>query len=54
MESFPECVDDRSVSGSFLHNATLAMFEQQGFERARPIGKNHWLVTKVVPGDRPA
>jgi GNAT superfamily N-acetyltransferase len=56
VESFPERVDGRSVSASFLHNGTVAMFEDHGFERIRAIGKNHWVVAKVVPGirDRPA
>jgi GNAT superfamily N-acetyltransferase len=49
VESYPERVDDRSVSSSFLHNGTVAMFEQHGFERDRPIGKHHWVVTKVAP-----
>lgn len=49
VESYPEGVDDRSVSSSFLHNATVAMFERHGFARTRPLGKNHWVVTKVVP-----
>ena len=44
MESFPEDVEGRKVSGSFLHNATLALFEQQGFERdpqdrQEPVGR---------------
>jgi ribosomal protein S18 acetylase RimI-like enzyme len=52
VESFPERVDDRSVSGSFLHNGTVSMFERHGFERTRPIGKHHWVVAKVVPGTR--
>jgi hypothetical protein len=56
VESFPERVDGRSVSASFLHNGTVAMFEGHGFERIRPLGKNHWVVTKVVRGvrDRPS
>jgi GNAT superfamily N-acetyltransferase len=56
VESFPERVDGRSVSASFLHNGTVAMFEDHGFERIRPLGKNHWVVTKVVRGvrDRPS
>jgi GNAT superfamily N-acetyltransferase len=49
VESYPEDVASRSVSGSFLHNGSLAMFEKEGFERIRPIGKNHWVVTKAVP-----
>lgn len=48
VESYPEDVAGRSVSGSFLHNATVAMFEDQGFQRTRQLGKNHWVVSKVV------
>jgi GNAT superfamily N-acetyltransferase len=46
VESSPEDAHGRSVSGSFLHNGTLALFERQGFERVRQLGKNHWLVRK--------
>jgi GNAT superfamily N-acetyltransferase len=49
VESFPELVDARSVSGSFLHNGTVSLFERHGFERASQIGKHHWVVRKVVP-----
>ncbi len=49
VESYPESVGGRAVSGSFLHNGTLSMFERHGFERTRPLGKNHWVVAKVVP-----
>lgn len=48
VESYPEDVAGRSVSGSFLHNATVAMFEDLGFQRTRRLGKNHWVVSKVV------
>jgi GNAT superfamily N-acetyltransferase len=48
VESYPEDVAGRSVSGSFLYNATLALFEQQGFQRVRRLGKNHWVVTKAI------
>jgi hypothetical protein len=24
------------------------MFEREGFKRSRPLGKNHWVVTKFV------
>ncbi len=54
VESYPEDVTGRSVSASFLHNGSLSMFEQAGFERARRIGKDHWVVTKVVAGKRKA
>jgi hypothetical protein len=52
VESYPEQVEQRSVSGSFLHNGTVSMFEHHGFERARPIGMRHWVVTRVVPAAR--
>jgi ribosomal protein S18 acetylase RimI-like enzyme len=49
VESFPEDTAGRKVSGSFLHNATLALFEAHGFERVRRLGKHRWLVTRQVP-----
>jgi GNAT superfamily N-acetyltransferase len=48
VESYPEDVEGRSVSASFLHNGTVAMFESQGFERTRRLGKHHWVVTRTV------
>jgi GNAT superfamily N-acetyltransferase len=49
VESSPEDIGDRAkVSAGFLHNGALAMFERHGFERVRPLGKHHWLVTKTV------
>jgi GNAT superfamily N-acetyltransferase len=52
VESSPEDVEGRKVSNSFLYNATVAMFEQQGFVRVRQLGKNNWLVTKKVRATR--
>lgn len=49
VESSPEDVTDRKVSNSFLYNSTTSIFERDGFERVRPLGKNNWLVTKSVP-----
>jgi GNAT superfamily N-acetyltransferase len=48
VESYPEHVKGRSVSASFLHNGTVAMFEREGFKRSRRLGKRHWVVAKVV------
>jgi ribosomal protein S18 acetylase RimI-like enzyme len=48
VESFPEDTSGRKVSGSFLHNATLALFQAHGFERVRRLGKHRWLVTKTI------
>lgn len=53
VESYPEDVAGRTVSGSFLYNSRLAMFENQGFQRTRRLGKNHWVVTKVVRAETP-
>ena len=52
VESYPEELAGRTVSSSFLHNGSVSMFEKQGFERARRIGKDHWVVTKVVGTSR--
>jgi GNAT superfamily N-acetyltransferase len=48
VESYPEDAEGRTVSGSFLHNATVSLFEHQGFRRTRRLGRNHWVVTKVL------
>jgi GNAT superfamily N-acetyltransferase len=50
VESYPEQVEGRTTSGSFLYNATLSAFERQGFKRQRRLGMHHWVVTKVVRG----
>ena len=54
VESYPEDVAGRSVSGSFLHNATVSLFERHGFERTRRLGKNRWVTTLIVRPQRPA
>ena len=48
VESYPEDTAGRKVSGSFLNNGTVAMFERHGFARVRRIGKHRWVVTQVV------
>jgi GNAT superfamily N-acetyltransferase len=48
VESYPEDVEGRTVSASFLYNNRLSTFERQGFKRVRRLGKNHWVVSKVV------
>ena len=53
VESYPENVEGRTVSGSFLYKSRLAMFEHQGFELGRRLGKSHWVVTKVVQAASP-
>jgi len=53
VEGYPEAVDGRAVSGSFLYSATVSLFERLGFERTRRLGKNHWVVTRIVDGTYP-
>ena len=48
VESYPEDTTGRKVSGLFLHNASLAMFERHGFTRRRQIGKHRWVVSRLV------
>jgi GNAT superfamily N-acetyltransferase len=48
IESYPEDTEGRSVSASFLHNGSLGMFERAGFARQRKIGKDRWVVRRVV------
>jgi GNAT superfamily N-acetyltransferase len=48
VESYPQDVEGQSTSGSFLYNGTISIFERQGFQRTRKLGKNHWVVTKVL------
>jgi GNAT superfamily N-acetyltransferase len=47
VESYPEDIEGRKVSASFLHNGSLSMFERCGFVRNRRIGKYRWVVSKV-------
>jgi GNAT superfamily N-acetyltransferase len=49
VESYPEDVAGRTVSGVFLNNGTVSMFERHGFARTRRLGKHHWVVARVVP-----
>lgn len=48
-EAYPEEVEGRKVSGSFLWNGTLPMYERHGFERVRRLGKHKWVVRRVIP-----
>jgi ribosomal protein S18 acetylase RimI-like enzyme len=48
VESYPEDTAGRKVSGSFLNNATVAMFERHGFERDRQIGMHCWVMRRRI------
>jgi len=46
----PQDVEGQKTSGSFLYNATLSIFERMGFKRGLKLGKNHWVVRRMVEG----
>lgn len=48
VEGYPEDTDGRKASPAFLFNGALSTFERFGFERARLIGKNKWVVTRTI------
>ncbi|MEU1513269.1 GNAT family N-acetyltransferase [Streptomyces sp. NPDC005811] len=48
VEGYPEETDDRSVSGSFLHTGPMAVFEDYGFTRTRPISPHRWVVNLTI------
>jgi ribosomal protein S18 acetylase RimI-like enzyme len=53
VEGYPEDVAGRKVSGTFLWNGTLAMFERLGFAPVRKIGKHKWVVRRTLPSAAP-
>ncbi|MFI9106672.1 GNAT family N-acetyltransferase [Streptomyces fildesensis] len=48
VEGYPEETDDRSVPGSFLHTGPMAVFEDHGFTRTRPISPHRWVVNLTI------
>lgn len=49
VESTPEIVDGQVAHGRFLFQASVALFEEHGFERRRQLGKWALLVRRTVP-----
>jgi GNAT superfamily N-acetyltransferase len=49
VESYPEDASGRKISGSFLYNSNISIFEHHGFQRVHRLGKNHWVMSKFVP-----
>ncbi len=48
VEAYPEDIEGRKASSAFLFNGALHMFERQGFERSRQIGKHKWVMVKNI------
>ncbi len=49
VEAYPETVEGRKTSGSFLFNGTVEMFEKAGFTRERRIAMHRWVMVRHVP-----
>jgi GNAT superfamily N-acetyltransferase len=50
VEAYPQDIVPRTkISASFLYNGTRSLFEQAGFRYDRPKGKNHCVMSTVVP-----
>lgn len=48
VESYPEDVEGRTTSASFLYNGSVQLFERHGFQRTRQLGKHHWVMARDV------
>lgn len=52
VEAYPEDVEGRKVSRSFLCSGTLGMFEKAGFKKTRKIAMHRWVVVRTIASDR--
>jgi hypothetical protein len=48
VETYPQDTPGKTVSASFLYNATRGTFEQAGFSYVGPKGKNHCIMRTTV------
>jgi GNAT superfamily N-acetyltransferase len=49
VEAYPQDMQGKKTSASFLYNGTRNLFEQAGFGYERPKGKNHCVMRLTVP-----
>ncbi len=55
VEAYPQDLQGKKISASFLYGGTRSMFEKAGFDYERPKGKNHCVMRKTVKGtERPS
>jgi ribosomal protein S18 acetylase RimI-like enzyme len=52
VEAYPENVEGRKVSRSFLYSGTLGMFEKARFVKTRQIAMHRWVVNRTIPPAR--
>ncbi len=48
VEAISEVTAGREAQGRFLYSATVELFEDNGFDRVRQVGKHAWIVNRVV------
>jgi GNAT superfamily N-acetyltransferase len=48
VEAISEVTAGRDAPGRFLFSATVELFEENGFNRSRQVGKHAWIVSRVV------
>ena len=48
VEAISEVTSGRKAQDRFLFSATVELFEQNGFTRARQVGKHAWIVSKMI------
>ena len=49
VEAISETTDGRVAHGRFLVSATVELFDSYDFDRVRQVGKDAWIVNRVVP-----
>lgn len=48
VEAISRVTAGRTVSGHWLASATVELFEQNGFQRVRQVGKHAWIVSRIL------
>ncbi len=48
IEAISEVTDGRQAQGRFLFSATVELFEDHSFTRARQVGKHAWIMSRPV------
>jgi len=48
VEAISEVTDGRDAQPRFLFNATVELFEDNGFTRGRHVGKHAWIMSRAL------
>ena len=52
VEAISEVTEGREAQGRFLFSGTVELFEENGFQRIRQVGKHAWIVNRKVTARR--